>query len=417
MTQSPTHPAAASTPAPCLYAHDAHSILPVLAAHLPHSITVFRRLQHGLAYPSSTAKILATFPPGVTPTATATPWLAARVDLFRGRETQMLIYSSLEAEHTSIDPISPVAQCNGAATTTPGPDTISYYAATFATATPAALDTVRAQLLALLAHVKTHLLPEYLSSLPAAPSAEAPSAMAPALSSPPSSSSLLTSSSSSSSPSSSPKSSDVALIPPPDPHAFLIGALHTALYTLLTCSSSFPSPNQPFNPLPGLRIHRIDNPPTTNFSSPVPRYRYHNNAGLLGVQPAHLDLVQSRTHIPRSRAQLSTMPSVAVYCDAESGTEEAPIAWAFLGMDGAVATLFVEPAHRGRGLALSLSRETMRCGMDAEGVFGDVGVQGASGADWVHTEVAQNNRASARVMEKIGGEVLSTVMWTVVEVL
>ena len=36
--------------------------------------------------------------------------------------------------------------------------------------------------------------------------------------------------------------------------------------------------------------------------------------------------------------------------------------------------------------------------------------------EWVRADVAQYNMASRRVMEKVGGEVLSTVMWTAIEV-
>lgn len=205
--------------------------------------------------------------------------------------------------------------------------------------------------------------------------------------------------------------------------------------------------------LPGLRIHRFDNPPyykyffTRAVFSPAvdgdserftqseaenalpTGYRFHDRRGRIGVLPSQLDLVQSRTHIPRPRRQLESLPSVAIYRDEDpseavadgNADDEMPIAWAFLGVDGAVATLHVEPEHRGRGLALSLSKEVMRRGMAAEGVFGakSVGVvdEEMRGLveDWVHAEVAGYNTASRRVMEKIGGRVLTTVLWTVIE--
>lgn len=138
----------------------------------------------------------------------------------------------------------------------------------------------------------------------------------------------------------------------------------------------------------------------------------------------HLDLVQSRTHIPRSKTQLSTIPGVAVYADSNSvAGEEMPIAWCFLGVDGPLATLHVEPEHRGKGIALALAKEMMRRGMDDEGLFGAKrsGIEDEQVAEkvgsWVHTEVAAYNKASKRVMEKIGGEVKSTVVWAVVELL
>jgi GNAT superfamily N-acetyltransferase len=106
-------------------------------------------------------------------------------------------------------------------------------------------------------------------------------------------------------------------------------------------------------------------------------------------------------------------------CD-KSG-DEMPIAWGFLGVDGALATLHVEPEHRGKGLAILLSKAVMRRGMAADGIFGAGSIQsGETSAqekvgEWTHTDVAGYNQASRRVMEKIGGKVLTTVTWTVIE--
>lgn len=422
------------TPKCPIYEHDA-SIITHLIPHLPHSISLIRRIQHGLAYPSSTAKILATFPSAAT--SPETPWLAARVDLSRGRETQIVVYSSLEKTHTSIAPIIPVTRSDTTSTSNK-----SIVVATFSAKT-ALLDQTRNQFLSLLVYIKKHLLPEYLSSLPPPPPP------------PPSTDAVLT-----------PKTQNniingIPLIPPPPPQAFLLGSLHTALYALLMRSGIYAQAgadaNPAADPLPGLRIHRVDYPPYFKYffrldafgsedcakghedSEEVGMrlpdgYRFHDRRGRTGVRECHLDLVQSRTNIPRSRAQLSSMPGVAVYYDGDGygdgnrqspttdgNEEEVPIAWGFLGLDGALATLHVEPAHRGKGLALPLCRQVMRRGMQSD-VFGAGGLP-LEDADrvcvggWVHTEVAQGNRASRRVMEKIGGEVFATAIWTVVEVL
>lgn len=416
-----------------IYEHDA-SIITHLTTHLPYSASLLRRIQHGLAYPSPTAKILATFPPSASASATPpeTPWLAARVDLSRGRETQIILYSSLEKTHASIPPIIPVTQSDGIvdSTTSRAMDE-SIIVSTF-TAGPALLEQTRNQFLSLLSYVKQHLLPKYLASLSSS-SAEATT---------PTTNSNITKTKTNG------NGNGVSLIPAPPPQAFLIGSLHTALYALLMRSGVYAhAGGTAADPLPGLQIHRFDYPPYYKYFFPrdvfdpaacggegefdlsLPSgYRFHNRQGQVGVPDCHLDLVQSRTHIPRPRAQLSSMPSVAVYYDGDrQGTshdeneEETPIAWGFLGIDGALATLHVESAHRGKGLALPLCRQIMRRGM-ASGVFGAGGLPFLGDADrervgeWVHTEVAQYNRASRRVMEKIGGEVLATVVWTVVEV-
>lgn len=88
-----------------------------------------------------------------------------------------------------------------------------------------------------------------------------------------------------------------------------------------------------------------------------------------------------------------------------------PIAWAFLGIDGGLATLHVEPEYRCQGLALYVAKEVMRRGM-AEG---DIWRDGGEDEVWVHTNVLESNLASRRVMEKLGGETGWTCTWTVVE--
>ncbi|KAJ5864547.1 uncharacterized protein N7529_006463 [Penicillium soppii] len=429
----------------CIYEHDGATIMPALISQLPYTLTVLRRVQHSIAYPFETAKILATFPPGSTPDP-GQPWLAAWVDLFRGRETQMFIYSSLEAEHTSIPPINPVSDnpANGAilkvdksSVTEPNnsssddknPNLTQSIVSSFVASQPV-LDLARSQLLALLSHVKIHLLPSYLSSLEKSEqgtsSAEAQISSAP-----------------------NPVHSGVPLIPAPDPRAFLIGSLHTGLYRLLQRSGTYTSSDS----IPNIRVHRFDNPPyykyffqksdisiaeepkiaagheSADLSLPV-GYRFHDREGREGVLSKHLDLVQSRTHIPRSKRQLASMPGVAVYqstdadvdVDTDADADEQPIAWGFLGMDGALATLHVEPEHRGHGLAVPLSKAIMRRGMAEDGVFGSrsIKLEDSQALEhvgaWAHTDVSGTNKASRRVMEKIGGQVLTTVGWVVIEV-
>ncbi|KAJ5745784.1 Major facilitator superfamily domain general substrate transporter [Penicillium odoratum] len=82
-----------------------------------------------------------------------------------------------------------------------------------------------------------------------------------------------------------------------------------------------------------------------------------------------------------------------------------PIAWAFLGLDGALATLHVEPDRRGQGLASCLSMEIMRREMDLDGMFGAKGEDGKVQnqlREWVHADVAQYNMARRRAIEKVG---------------
>ncbi|KAG2024704.1 hypothetical protein GB937_003402 [Aspergillus fischeri] len=348
---------------------DPRALLPLLKSQLPHSIPLLRRLQHNLAFPSETARLLTTFPGAEPPSG---PWLAAYVDLPRGRETQMTLYSSLERD--SVDDNKEFAVVS----TLHGP--------------PQTLALARGQLLALLSYIKLSLLPGYLATLTARSVGPGP-ANAP------------------------------GQMPPPPPQAFLIGNMHTGLMALLKKSGIYTDPE----PVPGIRIHRYDNPPYVKYlfrnvhsHSPSrkldtglpPGYRFQDRQGQTGIHPHHYALVRSRTHLPRSDETLSRIPGVAVYVDRPGEGEETPIAWVFLGLDGSLATLFVEPEHRGKGIAEALSREVMRRGMAEGGIWREVGEEGE---EWVHANVLATNGASRRVLEKLGGEVGWTNTWTVVE--
>ncbi|RHZ52140.1 hypothetical protein CDV55_101933 [Aspergillus turcosus] len=360
---------------------DPRALLPLLKSHLPHSIPLLRRLQHNLAFPSKTARLLTTFP-GVEPPFE--PWLAAYVDLPRGRETQMTIYSSLERVERASQSSCTCRDDNDHK----DKDYKDPAAISTLHAPPETLALVRAQLLALLAYTKTTLLPGYLASL-TAPSVDAPGHM-----------------------------------PPPPPQAFLIGNLHTGLMALLNASGLYIDPE----PVAGIRFHRHNNPVYVKYlfrgayahahsdldAGLPPGYRFQDRQGRTGILPHHYALVRDRTYLFRSDETLSSIPGVAAYVDGPGdGEEEMPIAWAFLGLDGSLATLFVEPEHRGKGIAEALSREVMRRGMAEGGIWREVGEEGEL---WVHANVLATNGASRRVLEKLGGEVGWTVKWTVVEV-
>jgi RimJ/RimL family protein N-acetyltransferase len=117
-----------------------------------------------------------------------------------------------------------------------------------------------------------------------------------------------------------------------------------------------------------------------------------------------------------SKIELQAHPSDNSNAAEGSGNQppvgEMPIAWAFLGIDGGLATLHVEPEYRGQNLALHVSKEAMRRGMAKGGIWRD---RDEEGETWVHTNVLASNVASRRVMEKLGGEIGWTCTWTVVE--
>ena len=171
-----------------------------------------------------------------------------------------------------------------------------------------------------------------------------------------------------------------------------------------------------------------------------------------------LGLVISRTEIPRSEETLallgsvgirytpdptstststltptptstSTTPSTNPTPNSPSPTQSDLIAWAFLGVDGSLTSLHVEPPHRGLGLAKAVSRRLFRLLADdapAMG-FGPVvaAVDGAGkeeeedggggGEGWAHSDVAVGNVGSAGVARGLGGVEGWRVRWVGVD--
>ncbi|KAJ0426953.1 hypothetical protein BJY00DRAFT_3963 [Aspergillus carlsbadensis] len=355
-----------------------------LHAHLPHSGPLYRRIQYQISRPSPTARVFASFDESQLSqgreTETQQPWLAAYVDIPRGPDTQIWLFSSVESE-------------------------------TPAATTEYSREIVKSYLLSLFTHIQRNLVPDYISSLPTTFKQAAPTAVA----------------------------EGVPKIPAHKPTSYLLGTVHTSLEALIIALSDEGR----------LAIHRgsgvhyvkycfssesfgtvsLEDIPNTNNNTTtegrVSGYRFHDSTAKSGIQGHHIDLVKSRTNIPRSREALLAMGGVALYhspqpVSSSEKEKEMPIGWAFLGFDGSLCSLHVEPEHRGRGLAGVVGREVMKRGVE---VFeprssGNRGVDSGDtgGEEWFFADVAVDNAASRRVMEKMGGVAGWRVAWLVVEV-
>lgn len=91
------------------------------------------------------------------------------------------------------------------------------------------------------------------------------------------------------------------------------------------------------------------------------------------------------------------------------------VAWAFVDVDGSLATLFVVPEQRGKGLAKAVAGDLL--GKLSRGEFRGIsgGRNGAvngddgllpfgQGSGWVHSEVKEGNSRSEKVVEGLGGK-------------
>lgn len=370
------------------------SLIPALEKRLPSSLPVLRRIQYDCAHPREHAYYVASANLSVkdvtnSDDTASEPWLVAYINLFAGRETQNWIYSSLEYE------VLPKAD------EVVDEDKFS----DFSTIDPGRLEIARQQFWGLLKYINRELMPEYMSYL-----AEVKAEL----------NQKKTTEEKTEEEAKDGEIPKVKKLPYYEAPAMLFGSVHTGLFRLLTTNDSYLNPT--FRP--GLKVHRYDALPYVKYvfdpkifqtsdgqSNSLPPGFYYGKDGLL---PEHVELVRSRTHIPREPKTLLSMPSVVIY-DESAPTPAQPIAWGFFSFEGSLATLHVEPEYRGKGLATILAKEVMRRGMKA-GPYGSE----SDGANrmYAFANVAKDNFASRKVMEKVGGKGWRwTVTWTVLEVL
>ncbi|KAL4952565.1 hypothetical protein BDW69DRAFT_20365 [Aspergillus filifer] len=354
------------------------SLLKSLVQYLPNSGPLLRRIQYEARHPTSTAQVLASFPETEDSDVSVdydTPCLAAFVDVFRGLETQVYVFSSLE---------------------TKAKDTIA----------TEERDIGKSQLLDLFTYIRRKLTPAYLDFL----------------------------SSQSATPVPVEKEEGVAKIPAHPTTSVLLGSANEIVVGLLVDLDSETDKKQ-FHIhrgqhqlyakycFPSSAFESVTSNASDDFNWEEAGYTFVDKNGVPGIQEGHIPLVKRRTNIPRSKETLLAMGGVALYHrpaslpnPASAGEDEMPIAWAFLGFDGSLCTLHVEAEHRGKGLGGVVGKEVMKRGGDVFGSLDSDGKNGDQGQEWFFADVSIDNTASRRVMEKMGGEARWDVAWVVVEV-
>jgi len=97
---------------------------------------------------------------------------------------------------------------------------------------------------------------------------------------------------------------------------------------------------------------------------------------------------------------MAVLPSLAIYPGKPGKVghddTEAPVAWAFVGLDGSLTTLHVEPEYRGQGLAKALTTKLFRECMD--GFWEE-----AYRTKLAHGYVIAGNEASEGMCRSLGG--------------
>lgn len=123
------------------------------------------------------------------------------------------------------------------------------------------------------------------------------------------------------------------------------------------------------------------------------------------LQKQHYPLVRSRTEITRQDFTLARLPNLGVF--PVEPADAAPVAWAFVGLDGSLTTLHTEASHRRLGLATALTTKLFR---EEMGVFWEEGVEKLA-----HGNVEVGNEASAKMCRRLGGEDIGEVFWVRVD--
>ena len=166
------------------------------------------------------------------------------------------------------------------------------------------------------------------------------------------------------------------------------------------------------------------------------------------LDESELQTTLDRSPIPRTLSYLKEVTNAGVYYDpdrtdrgagtvkdiGEGKAKGELVAYAFLGKDGSLGGLDVAPAHKGKRIAGALTKELFRrqadtfslkaqgdsdktasepsmAGKDDEQRLGREDKEG-----WFyHADVGEDNNASRRVMEKLGGKVMWRVCWVEVD--
>lgn len=343
------------------------TLLPHLLPLLPSTLPLVRRIQFHLSSPH--AKVLATFPPSHTPSATPLPFSACWVDRTRRPETECWIFSTYETSHNA---------------STPQPHA--------AIPTPEAA-TARAQLLALLLAIAETPWPKSVEEeeqegdgeeeWPLLIIGSVHISLLPLLAGNepfPASSSVI---------------SRQRARGTRNGGASVLGGVSGA-YTkwIVPPSVSVSDPVSTTGPAGGEAKGNL--PPGCSFS---------------GIQREELARVVASTKIPRSEATLARLGGV---CVRDAGGRV--VGWGFLGVDGSLSSLFTEEGYRGQGLAKAVA------GALVEGLGGmgerpvKMGYRGiGDGEGWAHSDIDADNKGSAAVARAIGGRVGWECRWISVD--
>ncbi|KAL9009536.1 MAG: hypothetical protein Q9180_009392, partial [Flavoplaca navasiana] len=175
----------------------------------------------------------------------------------------------------------------------------------------------------------------------------------------------------------------------------VLGSIGSPIIKYLILPSPSPSPS------PSTITTTSPHKPSSTFILP-PGYTYYE------LEPKDLETCVRRTDIPRTAATLATWRNACVRYNGEGKGEEL-IAWVFISSDGSLSSLFVEPCHRGKGIARAVVRRLI--------VMSSVVVQEGDtleeerGEGWVSSDVYLDNKGGRGVAMGVGGKEAWVCRW------
>lgn len=195
----------------------------------------------------------------------------------------------------------------------------------------------------------------------------------------------------------------------PEHFMFVLGSFHAGL--IPAAQQAFESPI--ISHVWMKYIVASGNVPTTNI--PVPQ-----GAEFDTILSQHSEMMLSTSSLPRTSQYLETRISGSTALYRQADRNKPPMAFCITAPDRSMAALWVDPAYRGQGLGKLVGRKRLfgKDGMlvipsSTAARFGDLedGINGLS-----HADVAEDNTASRRVCEWLGGKIGWNTVWIRVEV-
>lgn len=152
--------------------------------------------------------------------------------------------------------------------------------------------------------------------------------------------------------------------------------------------------------------------------------------GLVYSRPHRSELrtVLARSEIPRKEETLAGLGSAGVrvsdleptsdggLIEGQGHTDDGElVAWAFLGVDGSLTSLHVEPPYRGKGLAKACSARLFSLLAREPEAMGFRPLDTKGGEGWAHSDVAEDHFESAGVARGLGGREGWRIRWVGVD--